>query len=101
MPEPEDEDYLRPEGFDLDGSWTQDASPLIEDLAAQYGWSDWRDVIAPEGSFSDDMVRPGVYHTIEDAIQEAYEVGILHFSHVIYDYLEDEWHLVVDDDSGG
>lgn len=101
MPDPTDDDFLRPPDFDLDGGWGQDASPLIEDLAAQYGWSDWRDIIAPEGFYDETNVRPGTYHTVEDAIQEAYEVGILHFSRVIYDFLDDEWHLVVDDDSGG
>jgi hypothetical protein len=101
MPDPSDDDYIVPPGFDLYGDWGQDASPLVDDLADQFGWADWRDVIVAEGFYDETNVRPGVYHTAEDAIQEAYEMGILSFSHIIYDPLEDEWHLVVDDDSGG
>lgn len=96
-----DEDYNRPDGFDLDGPWDQDGDPTIETIASQFGWSDWREVIAPEGVYDEQNVRPGSYHTIEDAILEAYNVGILSFSTFWYDFLEDEWHIVVDDDSGG
>jgi hypothetical protein len=99
--EPEDGDYITPPDFDLDGDWSQDQAPEVEALASQYGWESWRDVIAPEGFYDETNVRPGVYHTAEDAIKEAYEMGILSFSHILYDPLDDEWHLVVDDDSGG
>lgn len=96
-----DDDYRVPDGFDLDGGWDQDTDPSIGDLAAQFGWESWRDVIAAEGDFDETNVRPGAYHTIEDAIQEAYNVGILHFTDFLYDPLEDDWYMVVDDDSGG
>lgn len=95
-----DEDYQRPDGFDLDGDWDQDGDPRIEDIAAQFGWSDWRDVIAPEGGYDEVNVRPGGYHTIEDAILEAYNVGILGFSTFWYDFYDDEWHIIVDEESG-
>lgn len=92
---PDDEDYQRPDGFDLDGPWDQDSDPEIADLAAQYGWDSWRDVIAPDEGFDETNVRPGAYHTIEDAILEAYNVGILDFSEFLYDPLDDEWYIVV------
>jgi hypothetical protein len=95
-----DEDYQRPEGFDLDGAWDQDSDPEIETLASQFGWDSWRDVIAPDGDFDETTVRPGSYHTIEDAILEAYNVGILDFTTFLYDPLDDEWHMVVSEASG-
>lgn len=98
---PDDNDYQRPDGFDLDGDWSQDNDPTLETLAGQYGWDSWRDVIAADGDFDETNVRPGSYHTIEDAILEAYNVGILDFTDFLYDPLEDEWYMVVDSDSGG
>lgn len=90
-----DEDYQRPDGFDLDGPWSQDSDPTIETLAAQFGWEDWRDIIAADGAFDETDVRPGGYHSIEDAIKEAYNVGILDFSEFLYDFTDDEWYIVV------
>ena len=92
---PDDEDYKVPDGFDLDGGWDQDSDPTIAALASQFGWTDWRDVIAADGTFDETNVRPGSYHSIEDAIKEAYNVGILDFSEFLYDFLEDDWYIVV------
>lgn len=91
-----DEDYRRPEDFNLDGGWEQGNDPSLADIADAYGWSSWRDVIAPDGGFDEQDVRPGAYHSIEDAIQEAYNVGILEWSTFLYDYEEDEWYIIVD-----
>lgn len=96
-----DDDYNRPPGFDLDGGWPQGEGPSLDSLASDYGWADWRDVIAPAGGYDDQDVRPGVYFTPEDAINEAYNVGILDFSRIVYDDYEEVWYLVVDGDSGG
>lgn len=93
---PEDDLYQRPDGFDLDGGWSQGADPTIEQIAAEYEWENWRDVIAADGFFDSGDVRPGSYHSIEDAIKEAYNVGILDWSEFLYDPVDDEWYIIVD-----
>lgn len=97
---PGDEDYNVPDGWDLDGSFEQGEGYSLSDMAVEYGWNTWRDVIAPVGDYDDSMVRPGIYFSADDALSEAYNVGILDFTRIIYDDEEEVWYLVVDSDSG-
>lgn len=91
-----DEDYQRPPDFDLDGPFDQDDID-IADIAAEMGWTDWRDVIADETMLDGFEVRPGHYTSAADAIREAYERGILEYVTLWYDGVD--WYIVVDDDN--
>jgi hypothetical protein len=95
-----DYDYQVPPGFDLDGGWSQGENPTLQDIASEYGWNDWRDIVAFAGGYDETDVRPGIYYSPDDAINEARNAGILDFSHIIYDDQEEVWYLVVDGDSG-
>lgn len=104
---PEDEDFNLPDGWDLDAPFEQGEGYSLTDMAAEYGWNSFRDIIAPVGDYDDSMVRPGVYFSFDDAVSEAYNVGILDFTRVIFAGYEDMygdtveiWYLVVDHDSG-
>lgn len=104
---PDDEDFNLPDDWDLDAPFSQGEGFSLNDMAAQYGWDSFRDIIAPVGEYTDDMVRPGMYFTFDDAVSEAYNVGILDFTRVIFGGYEEmygdvieTWYLVVDHDSG-
>lgn len=104
---PDDEDYNLPDDWSLDAPFSQGEGYSLDDMATEYGWQDWRDVIAPAGDYTDDMVRPGVYFSADDALSEAYNVGILDFTRIVFGGYEDMygdtveiWYLVVDSDSG-
>lgn len=98
---PDDDEYFKPGDFDLDGPFSQGEDRSLSDLASEFGWTDWRDIIGFEGGYDQDDMRPGIYFTAQDAILEAYNVGILDFSHIVYDEEEEVWHIVVDGDSDG
>lgn len=91
-----DEQYQRPDGFDLDGPFDQDDTD-ISDIAAEMGWTDWRDIIADTDFLDGFEVRPGHYFSAADAIREAYERGILEYTTLWYD--GHDWYIVVDDDN--
>lgn len=97
---PDDEDYKTPSGFDLGGGWSEGENQPLADIAGEFGWTDWRDIVGFEGGYDETDVRPGIYYSAEDAIFEAYNVGILDFSQIIYDDIEEVWYLIVDKDSG-
>lgn len=93
---PDDEDYQRPSDLDLDGSFSQGEDPTLSELAVIYGWEDWRDIIAPNGGYDETDMRPGIYFSPEDAMQEAHEVGIAEYATLWYDPIDEVWHLIVD-----
>ena len=95
----EDNSYQRPPGFDLDGSFAQGEDMSLSELAEIYGWEDWRDIIAPNGGFDETDLRPGIYFSPEDAMQEAHDVGIAEYASLWYDPEDDVWHLIIDHDS--
>lgn len=90
-------DYNLPEGFDINDTFGsgQGEDPFnLSAIAIEFEWTDWTDIIAANGTFDPDDVRPGVYAYPEDAIQDAYDRGILDFSTIWWD--GEYWHLVVD-----
>lgn len=89
-------EYDLPEGFDPDSNdWGQGDIP-VSDIAAEYGWSDWGEIIAPIDDYDNDNVRPGIYVTAQDAIRMAYDVGILDFTRIIWESSTGFWKLVVE-----
>lgn len=95
-PEEGDESYQRPPDFDLDGAFDQDDLD-INAIAAEMGWEDWRDIIANVDELDGFNIRPGHYPYPQDAIREAYYLGILEYVTLYYD--GEDWYIVVDDDN--
>lgn len=94
MPE---EGYNLPSDFDLSEGFTagQGENPTsLADIASEMGWTDWYDIVAANDSYDEADLRPGIYTFAEDAIQDAYDRGILEFSEIWFD--GEYWHLVVD-----
>lgn len=87
-----DEVYQRPEGFDLDGSFSQDDID-IDTIVEKMGWSSWREVIADVESVDGFDLRPGVYFSAADAIREAWDRGILDFTLLFWD--GESWQIIV------
>jgi len=97
---PDDNEYLTPPDWDMEGGWDQGNDISLDDIAAEMGWSDWHDIINFAEGYDANDVRPGIYESAYEAILEAYNQGILDFTTIIYDDAEEVWYLVVDKDSG-
>lgn len=87
-----DSDYQVPDGFDLDGPFTQDEAD-IDAIMAEHEITDWRDIIIPNDFLDGFDVRPGAYFSAADAIAEAEDRGILDYCYIWWD--GDDWRLVV------
>lgn len=94
-------DYNVPGDFDPEDDFTtgQGEHGNLQDLADLMGWATWQDVMLPNAELEDPEheIRPGIYAYAEDALWDAYEVGIIDFIHIWWD--GEYWHLVVDDPS--
>lgn len=93
---PDDEEYLKPNEFDLDATWELYSDPTVAQIAEDQGWNDWREIIGVVGTFDPLDIRPGEYYSIDDAIKEAWAVGIITWSTFVFDYATGAWHIVVD-----
>lgn len=89
-------EYNLPDDFDLDAPFDdpQAVNPsTVEQIAIEFEWSDWRDIVAENDSFDMVNMRPGIYPFAEDAILDAYDRGILDFCEIWWD--GEDWHLIV------
>lgn len=90
-------EYNLPDGFDLDDDFTtgQGEHGSLADLAANQEWDSWADIVAQNAALDDpnSELRPGSYAFPEDAIWDAYDVGILDFVELWWD--GEYWHLLV------
>lgn len=91
-------DHNLPGDFDLDDDFStgQGEHGDLSDLADIMGWDTWNDVVIDNAALETDPdheIRPGVYAYAEDAIWDAFEVGIIEFINIWWD--GEYWHLVV------
>lgn len=95
-------EYNLPEDFNMDDDFSSgqgEREITLQDIADEFGWTDWRDIIAGNEDLDMDEIRGNVFDYPEDAIFYLYDAGILDFSEIWYD--GEQWHVVVDKDSGG
>lgn len=85
-----------PGDFDLDDDFSggQGEHGNLADLANVMGWDTWGDVVRDNTDLDPTDIRPGVYAYAEDAIWDAFEVGIIEYISIYWD--GEHWHLVVE-----
>lgn len=91
------DDYLP---FDPD-STSSDSQDEVDYIFSQMNYSSWRDVLFDiQDNPNDEYVRPARYQSIEEALFDAWERGILDFTSLVYYEDEDLYGIYIEYEEG-